>query len=138
MEIEHKAYWAVKNLNYNIKKAGEKRLLQINELEEIRRESYENTQIYKERTKAWHDKHILRQEFTEGQRFLLCNTPLKLFPGKLKSRWSGPFIVRKAYPNGAVELEGQDGVRFTVNGQRVKHYFEGFSEDSFPITTSQE
>ena len=138
VEIEHKAYWAVKNLNYNIKKAGEKRLLQINELEEIRRESYENAQIYKERTKAWHDKHILRREFKEGQRVLLYNSRLKLFPGKLKSRWSGPFIVRKAYPNGAVELEGQDGVRFTVNGQWVKHYFEGFSEDNFPIATSQE
>ena len=50
-------------------------------------------QRYKEKMKAWHDKHIVRKEFEAGQRVLLFNSRLKLFPGKLKSQWSGPFTV---------------------------------------------
>ncbi|OMO52633.1 Retrotransposon gag protein [Corchorus capsularis] len=98
VELKHKAYWAIKTLNYDFKAAGERRLLELNELDEIRRESYENARIYKERTKAWRDKHILRREFTVGQKVLLFNSRLKLFSGKLKSKWSGPFVVTKVHP----------------------------------------
>ena len=73
--------------------AGEKRLLQLNELAEFRHEDYENANIYKERTKAWHDKHIMRKEFQSGSQVLLFNSKLKLFLGKHKSRWSGPFVI---------------------------------------------
>ena len=66
--------------------AGEKRLLQLSELEELKNEAYENALIYKEKTKAWHDKHITRKDFEAGQQVLLFNSSLKLFPGKLKSR----------------------------------------------------
>ena len=73
--------------------AEEKRMLQLSELDEFRNEAYENARIYKEKTKAWHDKHIMRKEFEAGQRVLLFNFQLKLFPVKLKSRWSKPFTV---------------------------------------------
>ena len=53
--------------------AGEKRILQLSELEEFHNEEYENAKIYKEKTKAWHDKHIIRKEFEPGQRVLLFN-----------------------------------------------------------------
>ena len=75
------------------KVAGEKLILQLSELEEFCNEAYENARIYKEKTKAWHDKHIVRKEFESSQQVLLFNSRLKLFPGKLKSRWSGLFIV---------------------------------------------
>ena len=75
-------------------KVGDKKcVLQLSELEEFSNEAYENANIYKEKMKAWHDKHIIRKEFESGQRVLLFNSRLKLFPGKLKSRWSGPFTV---------------------------------------------
>ena len=93
VELEHRAYWATRQLNMDSKMANEKRMLQLNELEEFRNEAYENAKIYKEKTKAWHDKHIARKEFEVGQRVLLFNSRLKLFPRKLKSRWSGPFTV---------------------------------------------
>ena len=93
VELNLKAYWATRQLNMNSKMADEKRMLQLNELEEFRNEAYKNVKIYKENTKDWHDKHIARKEFEASQRVLLFNSRIKLFPGKLKSRWSRPFTV---------------------------------------------
>ncbi|XP_071928165.1 uncharacterized protein [Coffea arabica] len=125
VEIEHKAYWAVKAINFDFKSAGEKRMLELSELEESRLISYENAKIYKERVKFWHDKHIIPKHFEEGQKVLLFNSRLKLFPGKLKSRWSGPFEVVSMFPYGAVEIKGENGAPFKVNGQRLKLYLAG-------------
>ena len=87
VELESKAFWAIKKLNFDLKASGAKILLQLNELEEFRSEVYENTRLYKEKTKQWHDNLILRREFHPGQQVLLYNSRLQLFPGKLKSRW---------------------------------------------------
>ena len=122
MEIEHKAYWAIKTLNLNYTAAGEKRILDIHELEELRLDAYQNAQIYKERTKKWHDKRISRKEFNEGDIVLWFNSRLELFPGKLHSRWSGPFEVTKIFQSGAVEIKGMSCKPFIVNGQCLKHY----------------
>ncbi|CAN6694807.1 unnamed protein product [Malus baccata var. baccata] len=86
MELEHKAYWAIKELNFSYDLAGEQRKLKLNELEEICQGAYESSRIYKERTKAFHDSQILWKEFQPGQKVLLFSSRLKLFPGKLKSR----------------------------------------------------
>ena len=68
VELEHRAMWAIRNLNFNLKEAGVKRCLQLNELEELRNDTYENAKIYKEHTKKWHDKQVLRKEFKEGDK----------------------------------------------------------------------
>ncbi|KAL5546872.1 hypothetical protein UlMin_006559 [Ulmus minor] len=113
-------------LNLDLDAAGEKRLLQLNELEEFRNQSYENAKLYKEKTKQWHDRKIHPRNFEVGQQALLLNSRLRLFPGKLKSRWSGPFKIAQIYPFGAVELEDEkSGRTFKVNGQRIKHYLGG-------------
>src|SRR3954463_16511082 len=122
VELEHKAYWAIKNLNLNYTAAGEKRLLDINELEELRQDAYKNAKIYKERTKKWHDKRISRKNFSIGDKVLLFNSRLKLFPGKLRPRWSGPFEITNIYPSGAIEIKGETVRPFVVNGQRLKYY----------------
>ena len=125
-ELEHKAYWALKSVNLYLISAGENRFLQVHELEELRNQAYENSKIYKERTKKLHDKHLKNnKQFQVGDHVLLYNTRLRLFPGKLKSRWTGPFTVRQVFGYGAIEIEHPDGRIFKVNGHRLKHYISG-------------
>ena len=100
----------------------EERLLQLNELEEFRNEAYDNAKIYKGKAKKWHDQRILRREFKAGDQVLLFNSRLKLFPGKLKSKWSGPYTVVSSTTFEAVTLRTSNGEEFKVNGQRLKHY----------------
>lgn len=94
-------------------------------MEELWRDAYENTIIYKEKIEAWHDKRIARKEFRVGDIVLLFNSRLRLFPSKLYSRWTRPFEVTKVMPSGAVEIKSQSADPFMVNGQRLKHYANG-------------
>ncbi|XP_038888107.1 uncharacterized protein LOC120078007 [Benincasa hispida] len=125
LELEYKAMWTVMKLNFDLKAAGEERKLQLLELDEWRLHAYKNAKIYKEHTKRWHDKCLCKKNLKAGKR-VLFNSRLCLFPGKLKSRWSGPFIIKEVFLHGAVELTNQDGTNaFKVNGQRVKMYHGG-------------
>ncbi|GJT27767.1 reverse transcriptase domain-containing protein [Tanacetum coccineum] len=125
IELEHKAYWALKHANFNLKTEGDHQKLQLNELNELRDQAYKNSLIYKERTKKLHDSKIKNRIFNVGDRVLLFNSRLKIFSGKLKTRWSGPFTITKVFPYRTIELSQPDGPNFKVNGHRVKHYFRG-------------
>nr|GEW57641.1 reverse transcriptase domain-containing protein [Tanacetum cinerariifolium] len=125
IKLEHRAYWALKHVNFDLKTADDHQKLQLNELNELRDQAYENSVIYKERTKKLHDSKIKNRIFNVGDQVLLFNSRFKIFSGKLKTRWSGPFTIVQVFPYGTVELSQPNGPNFKVNGHRVKHYFGG-------------
>nr|GEY11858.1 reverse transcriptase domain-containing protein [Tanacetum cinerariifolium] len=125
IELEYKAYWALKHCNFDLKTAGDHQKVQLNELNKLRDQAYENSLIIKEKTKKIHDSKIKNRVFNVGDRFLLFNSRLKIFSGKLKTRWTGPFTIAHVFPYGTIELSQADGPNFKVNGHRLKHYFGG-------------
>ncbi|KAL1544412.1 hypothetical protein AAHA92_21267 [Salvia divinorum] len=104
--IEHRAYWAVQQMNTEAKACGEERKLQLQELDELRLESYDAAMWYKERTKLWHDRNLRAKNL------------------QLKSRWTGPYVITSLRSNGALEIQGSppNSQPFIVNGHMVKIY----------------
>ena len=134
VEIEYKAWWAVKKLNLDMGRASLKRLFDINELEELRNDVYFNSKIAKDRLKKWHDQLISRKNFKQGDQVLLYDSNLHPFPGILKSRWTGPFIIHQVYLNGSVDLlNSKDSRVFKLNGQRLKPYAAHHTTDKEKI-----
>jgi hypothetical protein len=143
LELEHKAFWAVKELNRDFKLADKKRLLDLSSLDEWRNEAYENARLFKEKVKQWHDKRILKRGFHVGEKVLLYRSRLKFFAGKLLSRWEGPCVIEEVYCSGAIKIASlKDNTMQVVNGQRLKHYIAGDSYnedvDVIQMVTSEE
>ncbi|XP_016206943.1 uncharacterized protein LOC107647379 [Arachis ipaensis] len=123
VEVEHKAFWALRECNLGLGGVGMERKLQLHELECLRLEAYENSRLYKEKVKAVHDKNIKRREFKAGDLVLLYNSRLRFMPDKLRSRWEGPYRVEKSEPYGVSHLSHSScPTFFKVNGHRLKRY----------------
>ncbi|KAM2218601.1 hypothetical protein ACFX1S_018056 [Malus domestica] len=134
VELEYKAYWAIKAYNMDMSVTGKQRKLQLNELDEILNDAYESNRIYKEKSKAFHDRMILRRSFVIGQKVLVFNSCLRLFLGKLRSRWVGPFVITDIFPRGAMEFQSAKTWNvFKVNGHTLKPYYESFVEHDVEV-----
>ncbi|GKB51710.1 reverse transcriptase domain-containing protein [Tanacetum coccineum] len=134
-EIEHRTYWALKNCDPDLIAAGEKRMFQLHELDELRHQAYENSRLYKERTKVWHDRKLrIRKEFKQGNKVLLFHSKFKFKQPKLRSWWLQAYLVKHQYPSGYVELYRKDGNTFIVNGHRLKLYHEEDNDSREAVT----
>ncbi|XP_027109065.1 uncharacterized protein [Coffea arabica] len=134
VKLEHKAYWMVKKCNMDLDETEVHRKFQLQELEKLRNETYENSTIYKEKTRIFHDQQVARKSFIIGQKVLLYQSHLKLFRGKLRSRWIDPFVVTNVFHFGAMEIQSmKTDKQFIVNGHRFKPYYEGFSMEKVEL-----
>nr|GEV48841.1 reverse transcriptase domain-containing protein [Tanacetum cinerariifolium] len=122
IELEHKAYWALKHCSYDLKTTGDPQKVKLNKLHD---QAYENFLIYKDKMNRMHDSKIKNRVFNVGDQVLLFNSRLNIFLGKLKTRWTGPFTVAQVFPYGTIELSSNNDSKFKVNGHRLKHYFGG-------------
>ena len=105
---------------------GEKRLFDISSLDEWRTQAYENSKLFKEKVKRWHDKRIQKREFKVGEYVLLYNSHYRFFVGKLLSKWEGPHVIEEVYQSGANKINNAEGTNSkVVNGQQIKHYISG-------------
>ncbi|XP_076954575.1 uncharacterized protein LOC143629098 [Bidens hawaiensis] len=126
MELAHRALWATKSVNMDYNEAGELRKLKLAELEEIRDEAYECASAYKDKLKKVRDAKLRNRVFKEGQKVCLYNSRLRLFPGKLKSKWMGPYVIIRVGKFGDVEIEDlHNQTRQIVKGHQLKPYLEG-------------
>ncbi|XP_022032789.1 uncharacterized protein LOC110933896 [Helianthus annuus] len=123
MEITHLALWAVKQVNTDYTDEGAHRQLKLWELKELRNEDYDIAPAYKDNMKVVHDAKLRCQVFAVGQKVWLFNSRHKLFPGKLKSKWMGPFVIIRMGKFREIEIEDmKDQKRQVVNGHRLKSY----------------
>ncbi|GAV72429.1 rve domain-containing protein [Cephalotus follicularis] len=129
VELEHRALWAIRQFNFDMKTTGSNSAIQLLELGEWCIYAYESARTYKDMTKDFHDKHIVRKSFEPNQKVWLFNSKLHLFSSKIRSRWDGPFVVTEVFPHGAVTIKNPtNGSIFKVNGQCLKPYVEGITD----------
>ncbi|XP_076951085.1 uncharacterized protein LOC143624257 [Bidens hawaiensis] len=122
VELDQLASWALQKVNLDLSSAGKNRFHQLHELEELRDHAYAHSYSYKHRTKELHDRKLKgNKQFKCGDRVLLYNSRLRLFTGKLNSRWLGLFTITEVFSYGTIEIEDESG-KFKVNGHRLKHY----------------
>nr|XP_027076041.1 uncharacterized protein LOC113699895 [Coffea arabica]XP_027100874.1 uncharacterized protein LOC113719972 [Coffea arabica] len=113
VEFEYRAFWALKRCNMDLMEAEGHRKLQLQELEELKNETYENVAICKEKNKIFHDQQVSRKSFEVGQKILFYHSRLKLFPVEIQS------------------LKTEK--KFVVNGHRLKPYYEGFNSEQVEV-----
>lgn len=122
VELEHRTRWAIKEINLDLVRVGEKRLLELHVLEELHLDAYDCASNYKARSKALHDRKIKKKDFEEDDKVLVFDGKLKLLAEK---RWTGPFEVMAASLLGFLELWNKDkSSSFKVDGHRCKLYFD--------------
>nr|GEU99672.1 putative ribonuclease H-like domain-containing protein [Tanacetum cinerariifolium] len=114
IELEHKAYRALRHANFDLLTTGDHWKVQLNELNKLRDQVYKTSLIYKDKTEKIHDSKIKDRIFNVGDRVLLFNSRLKIFSSKLKTRWTGPFTVTQVFSYGTVELSQTDGPNFKI------------------------
>jgi hypothetical protein len=133
IEFQVKTFRTAMQLGMDLDEAKKQRLLQLNELDEIRQDSLQRTTLIQEQRTKWHDKYIKKKSFQSGDWALLYDSRFKNFKGKLSTRWLGPYEVDTVYDNGSVKIKtiDENQTPFVVNGHRLKVYHKPLSKEDF-------
>ena len=101
----------MKKLKMDWNETAEPRLNWFNELDEFLLKDYKISALYKEKMKKYHDQNIEKHDFMVGDLVILFNSSLRLFPGKLKYKWTSPYLITQLFPHRVVEFENKEGVK---------------------------
>jgi hypothetical protein len=128
-----KTFRTAMQLGMDLDEAKKQRLLQLNELDEIRQDALQRTTLIQEQRTKWHDKYIKKKSFQSGDWALLYDSRFKNFKGKLSTRWLGPYEVDTVYNNGSVKINtiDENHTSFVMNGHRLKVYHKPLSKEDF-------
>ena len=135
-----KTFRTAAQLSLNLDEAQEQRLMQLNELDEIRQDVFQRTALIQNQRTKWHDKFLKNKTFQEGDWALLFDSRFKHFKGKLTTRWMGPYEIVTVFYNGSVKIRTIDDEQatFVVNGHRLKVYHKPLSKQEFIRNMSQQ
>jgi hypothetical protein len=133
IEFKIHTFHLVVELGLNLDEAQKERVMQLNELGEIRKDALQRTILVQNQRSKWHDKYIKKNHFQPRDWALLFDSKYKTFKGKLMTRWLGPYEVETIFYNGSVRIKIIDDSQnsFVVNGHRLKVYKKPLSRDDF-------
>lgn len=140
IEFQIKTFKTTTDLNLELTEAQKQRIAQLNELDDIRQEAFQQTDLVQQQRATWHDKFIKKKEFALGDWALLFDSRFKNFQVKLTTRWLGPYEVVSVSENGAIKIKTIDdhNISFLVNGHRLKLYTKPVSQEDFISKISTE
>ena len=133
IEFQIHTFRIAAELGIDLNKAQEQRVMQLNELGEIRQDALQRTILIQNQRSKWHDKYIKKKHFQPGDWALLFDSKYKIFKGKLTTRWLGPYEVETVFDNGSVKIKTIDDSQqsFVVNGHRLKIYHKPLTKEDF-------
>jgi hypothetical protein len=133
IEFQIKTFRTTTQLGMNLSDAQQQRILQLNELDEIRQDVHSTKPFVQQQRKRWHDKFIRKKQFKLGDWALLFYSKFKNFKGNISTHWLGPYEIEMVFENGSVQIKtiDEDQVSFLVNGHRLRLYHKPMSKDEF-------
>jgi hypothetical protein len=133
IEFQIHTFRLAAELGLDLSEAQKHRVMQLNELGEMRQDALQRTILVQSQRSKWHDKYIKKKHFQPGDWALLFDSKYKTFKGKLTTRWLGPYEVETVFDNGSVKIKTIDDSQnsFVVNGHRLKVYNKPLSKDDF-------
>jgi len=133
IEFEIQTLRIAQEVGLDLIEAQINKLQQINELDEIKILALQHTALIQQQRAKWHDSLITKKIFHEGDCALLYDSKFQDFPGKLQTRWLGPYEIKEVHDNGTLTLATIDGSGFSfkANGNRVCLYQKPLTRESF-------
>ena len=140
IEFKIHAYKLAAKLGLELSEALQQRVMQLNELDEIRQQAVQHTLLVQHQRIKWHDRFIKNKKFHKGDRALLFDSKFKDFKANFTTHWLGPYEIEEIFENGAVKRKtiNEATISFLFNGHRLKVYNKPINKEDFLKRVSTE